>query len=195
MQQRRPPAVKQSSSGGSMWDKEASDFWKDMKVDDNRKKLPSASSRLLSAVAVSALVLLGSLYVYSTRSISVDLSEELRESIVRANCTKLAVQSRWHADMCQRICPDNEFNEPCTNGCLYGTMTVTKEVCIDRPLNATESAMCPYRVDCAGACVEYANVRPIPAKRNACEGGCSSVVPSSCKRAMDLLDELAKMDA
>ncbi|KDO20683.1 hypothetical protein SPRG_13435 [Saprolegnia parasitica CBS 223.65] len=187
--QRRATAVKQS---GSIWDKEATDYWKDIKVHDaDASATTSQLGRvvLLAGAAMAALLLLmGGVYM----TMPTDVSPEVHAGIVRANCTALAVQSRWHADMCKRICPENEFNDPCTNGCLYGTMTVTKAVCAERPLNATDRMTCVPRVDCAGACVEYASVRPIPAKRNACEGGCNSVVPSSCKRAMDLFDELAK---
>ncbi|EQC36492.1 hypothetical protein SDRG_05944 [Saprolegnia diclina VS20] len=191
--QRRATAVKQSAAGGSIWDKEATDYWKDIKVRDADASSTSSQRgrvALLAGAAMTALLVVSGVYMASRPA--ADVSPDARANLVRANCTSLAVQSRWHADMCKRICPENEFNDPCTNGCLYGTMTVTKAVCAERLLNATDSMTCMPRVDCAGACVEYASVRPIPAKRNACEGGCNSVVPSSCKRAMDLFDELAK---
>ncbi|OQR81220.1 hypothetical protein THRCLA_23409 [Thraustotheca clavata] len=186
---RRPTSVQHSGSS-SIWDKEASEFWKDMKVDEKKTKVSSYKGRLVLGIGMLFLLAVGGFYFMSKPS--VEETKEDFEQAVRTNCSIHAVQSRWHADICNQICPENEFNEPCTNGCLYGTMTITKAVCANHPLTAVDSSNCPYKVDCQEACVEYANVRPIPAKRNACEGGCNSVIPSSCKRAMEIIDSFTQ---
>ncbi|KAF0720227.1 Aste57867_465 [Aphanomyces stellatus] len=193
-QQRRPIVVKQSSSGGaggsyggSIWEKEASEYWKQMHVDEQR-----SNKRMLVVVAGAGLLALAGLVVYATSAPSSTLPPLTRTELVRANCTAVAVKSKWHTEMCEKVCPTNEFSEACTSGCLYGSLAVTKSVCANRSLDMPFSSTCEFSVDCVGPCKEYAIVRPIPAKRNACEGGCNSVVPSACKRAVDLFDRAAK---
>ncbi|ETV96989.1 hypothetical protein H310_09838 [Aphanomyces invadans] len=188
---RRPIAVAQGSGSGSSrrWEKEASEFWKHMPTKDK----PSSSSRGRVYVAAAlTIVVVGMAYVvHRGNAGSTPLALSI-EDTVRTNCTALAVQSKWHQDMCEKVCPSNEFNEACMSGCYYGTLTVTKAVCANRTLDAPQWTSCTFPIDCAGACVEYAPVRPIPAMRNACEGGCNSVVPSACKRAVDIFDRAVK---
>ncbi|RHY75871.1 hypothetical protein DYB30_002323, partial [Aphanomyces astaci] len=172
--------------GSSRWDKEASEFWKQMP--SKEKPATSRCGRAYVAAGVTLLAGVG-WWCVGTFGATPALSTE---DNVRANCTTLAVQSKWHQDMCQKVCPNNEFNEACMSGCYFGTLTITKGVCANRTLDAPLWTSCEFQADCAGACVEYASVRPIPAKRNACEGGCNSVVPSACKRAVDIFDRARK---
>ncbi|KAH9133689.1 hypothetical protein AeRB84_020282 [Aphanomyces euteiches] len=182
---RRPITIKQSSSGGSYssrWEKEASDYWKQMQVDK-----PRIRKRVYVAIAVVALLAIGGMYAFVFQG-----QDTPAEGSFRTKCTAQAVQSKWHQEMCNKVCPNNEFNEACMNGCFFGSLDVTKQVCANRTTDTPFSQLCPFQVDCAGACVEYASVRPIPAKRNACEGGCNAVVPSACKRAVDMFDHIVK---
>jgi hypothetical protein len=101
---RRPVAVKQSSSG-SMWDKEASEYWKQMKLDDSKQMTNKKRVMLFGGAALVITALVGGGIVWSRQASDPQPGGIEFENIIRANCTKVVVQSRWHDDMCKKICP------------------------------------------------------------------------------------------
>lgn len=88
-------------------------------------------------------------------------------------------------------CISDPQNPACMNGCTYGSITVTKLTCDQMVISTIPTAQqCPEGVNCVGACRAYEHEAPVPDTRQSCERACTSIVPSSCSRILQIYRDL-----
>lgn len=197
----------------SMWAQESSQYWeKHEPVQSEKKK----SNKWVYGMVALVLILGGAFMVKSQFTavkpvVSTPVIEKAPEmekvkvepvkapsgptEQVRAECKLTGAQSEWHQKSCANICekykpiiPRPLSHRACMDGCSFGTLTATTDVCMKG--SGMKGEACPAVVSCKAACNAYANQLPSPAIQNYCESGCNAITASSCIRALSILQKL-----
>ena len=182
----RPAAVRSNS----MWEQQSMDYWK---KHDPPKPSKSSMPKML-ALLLLVLVCVGGTAVWMFVRPPVD-TEGLPSPVsdaVRDQCHQEAVQSAWHQSSCENICekfkntlPKPISHRSCMDGCTYGTITTTKQVCSLGKGGAQDP--CPASVDCASACSPYNDQSPRPTLKKNCQSNCAAITSAACLRTIAIL--------
>lgn len=195
----RRNVVHNRSSSNSIWEEESTAYWqKHAKPEKKQKK-----NHVLIGIGILIVVLVGAMETFwATRPAVIDRNESLSTSpestvtdAMRKQCKRDGVQTGWHQTSCNNICekykntlPKPISHRACMDGCTYGTITATKQVCAIG--TGEKEQNCPASVDCASACKPYNDQSPRPTLRKYCENNCAAIISSACLRATKILHKL-----